>query len=408
MPQAEHFVTTPEALETVGIFVLSFLQISDGTPTCSTFLWSWQTRINLQLSEINPMRLFGSNPLDEPWSTRKKIYFVLYAIFFAASVWASGESLHRSTTLPKVFCYLVAFGVLALASLCLKLVRDSFSKGPEHARALKLLFGLLGFAIAWTAILSANTHNIYYVMTVDKQRQQELRLVKNQLELVQDKSVSAFYSAKTEFSSNIEREIGNLKAELLNPNNQGHGPKTDEIITRIEVLLGNEVDLQTNAPTERVGLRQYTTDLAEKIRIMTAGKLKVVDEKINQLNLFLNKDEYHNTQNVLDHLITNYRTVSENEIIEGLRNSYSTYSKTQEYIDQLYSEPLIRNNANLDLKKLPEVPISIESEAIAFVWGQFFRGELPRLSLFLWSLGIGFIFDFTCFMFWYFGVLPEE
>lgn len=346
--------------------------------------------------------------MDEPWSTKRKIYFLLYAIFFGASIWASGESLHRSTTLPRVFCYLVAFGVLALASLCLKLVRDSFSKGPEHARAVKLSFGLLGFTIAWIAILSANTHNIYYVMTIDKQRQQELRHVKNQLELVEDKSITAFNSAKTVFSSNIEREIGNLKAELLNPNNQGHGPKTDEIVTRIEGMLGNEVDLQTNPPTDQAGLRRYANDLANKIRVMTNGKLTTVDEKINQLSMFLRKDEYQNTQNTLDYLITNYRTASENEITQGLRNSYSTYSKTQEYIDQLYSEPLIKDNAPLLIERLPEVPVSIESEAIAFVWGQVFKGEIPRLSLFLWALGIGFIFDFTCFMFWYFGVLPED
>jgi hypothetical protein len=173
-------------------------------------------------------------------------------------------------------------------------------------------------------------------------------------------------------------------------------------------MLGNEVDLQTNPPSDQAGLRRYATDLADKIRVMTTGKLRTVDEKINQLSTFLKKDEYQNTQNVLDYLITNYRTAGENEIIQGLRNSYSTYSKTQEYIDQLYSEPLIKNNASLLIERLPEVPVSIESEAIAFVWGQFFRGEIPKLSLFRWALGIGFIFDFTCFMFWYFGVLPED
>lgn len=354
------------------------------------------------------MRLFRKNPLDEPWSTKRKMYFLLYAIFFAASVWASGESLHRSTTLPRVFCYLVAFGVLALASLCLKLVRDSFSRGPEPARAVKLLFGILGFVIAWTAILSANTHNIYYVMTVDKQRLGELEHIRNQLELVQDKSISSFTNAKSVFSEKIGNEIKNLKDEILNPTNQGHGPKTDQIVTRIEALLGNEVDLQSNPPTDQAGLRRYATDLANKIGLMKDEKLRTVDEKIRQLNTFLKKDDYRNTQTELSHLIKNYRTTSENEIIEGLRNSYSTYAKTQEYIAQLYSEPLIRENANLLIEKLPEVPVSIESEAIAFVWGQFFKGQIPRLSLFLWALGIGFIFDFTCFMFWYFGVLPED
>jgi hypothetical protein len=173
-------------------------------------------------------------------------------------------------------------------------------------------------------------------------------------------------------------------------------------------MLGSEVDLPTNPPTDQMGLRVYATDLANKIRAMTDAKLRTVDEKINQLSDFMNKDDYQNTQKVLDYLIRNHLTVTENEIVQGLRNSYSTYAKTQEYIVQLYSEPLIRDNAELKIEKLPEVPVSIEAEAIAFVWGQFFRGELPRLSLFLWAVGIGFIFDFTCFMFWYFGVLPEE
>jgi hypothetical protein len=303
---------------------------------------------------------------------------------------------------------LIAIGVMSLASFCLKLVRDSFSRGPEQARTSKLLLGLLGFLVGWTAILSANTHNIYYVMTVDKQRQQELRNVKNQLELIEDKSIATFRSAKTAFNNNIESELTNLKTELLNPNNQGHGPKTEQIVSRIEALLGNEVDLPTNPPTDQFGLRQYATEMANKIRAMTGEKLKTVDEKIEQLSEFLKEDDYQNTQNVLEHLIANHLTVTENEIIQGLRNSYSTYAKTQEYIAQLYAEPLIRDNAELKIEKLPEVPLSIEAEAIAFVWGQFFRGELPRLSLFLWALGIGFIFDFTCFIFWYFGVLPEE
>ena len=178
-----------------------------------------------------------------------------------------------------------------------------------------------------------------------------MRHIKNQLDLVEEKSVTAFNTAKTVFKGNIEREIANLKSELLNPNNQGHGPATEAIVNRIEEQLGNEVDLPTNAPTDPIGLRRYATDLSDNIRAMTNGKLNTVDEKINQLNAFLRKDEYQNTQNDLDYLITNYRTASENEIIQGLRNSYSTYHKTQEYIDQLYSEPQSKITRTLRLKE---------------------------------------------------------
>ncbi len=276
------------------------------------------------------MGFFGTS-LDERWTTERKIYLLLYAIFFAASVWASGESLARSTDLPKVFCYILAFGVLALASLCLKLVKTSVSRGYVSARSIKLLFGILVFIIAWLAILSANTHNIYYVMTIDKQRQQELRNVKNQLELVEDKSISSFNSAKTKHSNDVEKEIENLKGELLNPNNKGYGEETDKIVTRIGNKVGSNINLPTKPPTDRVGLRKYADDLAEKIREMEKRKLQTVDEKISQLNTFLHQEEYQNTKKNLEDSIANFDAKSSKQITQTLRNSFSTYKKTQEY-----------------------------------------------------------------------------
>lgn len=354
------------------------------------------------------MAIFSRNPLDTPWTTKRKVSLLFYVLFFAASVWASGESFYRSLGQAKVFCYVLAFIVLALASFCLGMVKESLSRGYVKTRSVKLIAGLMGFIVGWVIILMANTHNVYYIMTKDEQQQKELRNVKNQLELVEDKSITAFKSAKTKFSKDVEGEIANLKEELLNPNNQGHGEKTEQIVTRIETLLGQEVDLPTKPPTDLPGLRQYSTNLADKIREITKGKLSVVDEKINQLESFLQKEDYQNVQKNLDDLIANYDLRSDRDITKGLRDSYSMYAKTQEYIDQLYSEPLIKENANLPLQKLPEVPVSIEAGDIAFVWGQFFKGELPSLSRFIWSIVIGLSFDLACFLFWYFGVLSED
>lgn len=354
------------------------------------------------------MAIFRRNPLDAPWTTKRKISLLFYVLFFAASVWASGESFSRSLGQAKVFCYILAFIVLALASFCLGMVKESLGRGYIENRSIKLIAGLIGFIIAWLIILMANTHNVYYVMIKDEQRQKEIRNVRNQMELVEDKSISAFEAAKSKFSSKVEAEIANLKEEILNPNNRGHGEKTDQIVSRIEQMLDREVDLPTSPPTDRVGLREYSTSLAEKIRAIRQGKLAIVDDRIKQLDAFLKKSDYQNIQRNLEEAIADYDLKSDRDIAQVLRNSYSMYAKTQEYIDQLYSEPLIKENTDLSIDRLPEVPISIESEDIAFVWGQFFKGEIPSLSRFIWSMIIGLSFDLACFLFWYFGVLSEE
>ncbi len=352
------------------------------------------------------MALFGT-PLDEPWSANRKISLLLYLIFLTASIWACGESLARTLEASKILCYILAFSALATASFCLGLVKTSLSRGYVSNRSIKLAFGAIGFVILWFSILMANTHNIYYVMTINDQRQRELANVKNQLDLIEDKSAAAFNAAKTKFNSVIEGEIVNMKNEIQNPNNPGHGEKTDSIVNRIETLLGQEIDMPSNPPTDLNGRRQYAGLMSDQVREITRAKLSTIDDKINQLNIFLGKEEYQKTQKNLDDLIANFHARSERELVQGLRGSYSIYSKSREYIDQLFLEPLIQAHANLSIEKLPAVPVSIESEDIAYSWGEFFGGENVNKARFWWAIFIALILDLACFLFWYFGVLPD-
>jgi hypothetical protein len=352
---------------------------------------------------------FFRNPMVDPWSARRKVSFLLYLIFLAASVWACGGSLARTLGAAKILCYILAFAALATASFCLGLVKVSVGRGFVSNRSIKLLVGAVGFVILWFAILMANTHNIYYVMTVSNQRQKELRNVRNQLELIGDKSIAAFNEARSQFEDIIATDIKNMKEEILNPNNRGRGEKAESIVNRIEEKLGvRDIEMPTNPPRDFNGLRQYAESLASKIREITREKLSRIDEKISQLNTFLRKEDYQNTQKMLDVLITNFDTKSEREITQGLRNSYSMYKKAQEYIEQLFKEPLIRENTNLSIERLPDVPVSIESEDIAYSWGEFFKRGSVNIPRFWWAISIAFILDLACFLFWYFGVLPDE
>ncbi|MCF0075201.1 hypothetical protein LZD49_32260 [Dyadobacter sp. CY261] len=345
--------------------------------------------------------------MDKSWSSSKKASFFFYLIFLAASVWASGESLARTLETSKILCYTLAFAGLATASFCLNLLKQSASRGYISNRTTKAAFGFVGFLFLWFCILMANTHNIYYIMTINKLRQKELRNLKNQFELVQNQGISTLNTGKAKFTSKVESEIENLKNEIQNPNNLGQGAKTDIILNRIEHLLGSEVDMLTNPPSDRNGLRSYATAMSEKIRSIKDQKLRIIDEKIKQLEMFFEQKEFKTTNERIEFLIQNYEDSSERDIIVGLRNGYSTYQKCQEYFNSLFNEPFIKQNTSSKIQSLPEVPESIEMDDISYSWGKFSQGEL-NTSRFIWSIVIALVLDLACFLFWYFGVLADE
>jgi len=358
------------------------------------------------------MGMFGT-PMDEPWSAKRKISLLLYLIFLTASAWASGQSLGRTlhaSPATQVFCYILALAALATASFSLNLVKMSVGRGYVSGRPVKLIFGVVGFAILWFLILMANTHNIYYVMTINNQRQRELSELKNQMELVETKSISAFSQAKDKFRTIVEGDIRNMKDEIQNPNNPGSGPETGKIINRIEKNLGQAVDRPSNLPdtADFYVRRQYAETMANKIREMTANKLSSVDDQISQLRKFLQNDDYLNARRAVSDLIDRFDTRTDAELTQGLRNGYSMYDKLQQYVRNLYSLPLIKENAELALQPLPAVPVSIESTDIAYVWGEYLKGGNISLPRFRWAIFIALILDLSCFLFWYFGVLPEE
>lgn len=358
--------------------------------------------------------VLSRNPMDPRWSTTRKVNFLLYSIFLVTSVWFSGQSFIRTfeatNTGIQIFWYIVAFAILSLASFCLAKLKLSVSNGYVPNRSTLRLFGALGFIVAWLAVLMANSHNIYYEMTIKNQRQKELRNLKTQLELVGAKSITAFNVARKSFESDIATEIKNMKEEIENPNNPGHGGKTSEIIRRIEEKLGggHNIDMPTNPPSDSFGRRQYANSLASKINEITRERLSIIDSKISELNEFLNREEYKNIVRTLDELIDKFNTISESAVTRGLRNGYAIYDKAREYINQLFSEPLIKKHTTLLIEDLPVTPVSIESESIAYSWGEFLKGGKIDSTRFRWSIFIALLLDLACFLIWYFGVLPDE
>jgi hypothetical protein len=333
-------------------------------------------------------------------------------IFFGVSAWLSSQSLSNtfkaSSWVSKAGWFIVAFMILALASFCLSIVKQSISRGYISNRLLKLVFGAICFLFAWFFILMANTHGIYYIMAVPELRQGELRTVKSQMDLLEKNSENAFDTAKANFRNDVEADIKNMKDEIINPNNPGRGVETNKIVHRIEEKLGQTIDMPSNAPSDQSGREKYANDLANKIHGLIDGRLSVVDARIKSLHTYLQRKNYQDTVTILDDLIANFETHNDKEIALGLRNGYSTYAEAQDYVQPLFDEPLINKYTQFRVKALPRVPASITSERIDFVWGEYLRGGEINRGQFRWAILFGLLFDLACYAFWYFGVLSEE
>ncbi|MFH1196894.1 MAG: hypothetical protein V1720_14430, partial [bacterium] len=350
---------------------------------------------------------FMGNPLDKPWTNKQRISFVLYMVFLLVSVWATGESIARSTQLPVLACYAIGLAALLGASFSLTLIKKSFSSKYVPNRSVLIVVGIVGFLFLWLVSLTSNTHNFYYVMTIDKLRQKELNTVKNELELVKDKSIFAFNTAKNEFSNKIESEIKSLKNEIMNPGLPGHGGRTDSIITTIETMLQSNIQRITPTGSDRRSLLQHADNMAEIIRGQTDNKLLLIDDRINELNKFIEQKEYNIYLTDLENIIKNYLTTDEMPLKIILRNGYSFYNKCYDFIGELFKIPFLKENIKLVISKLPEVPMSIENENIATSWRKFIDGKYDALDFYLaliWAITI----DLACFILFYFGVLPKD
>ncbi|MGF1533690.1 MAG: hypothetical protein ACFCUI_08295 [Bernardetiaceae bacterium] len=323
------------------------------------------------------------------------------------SIWASGESIARSFALPKFVCYVFAFVMVAGAAFGLTLIKRGLGRGDD-GYVFKIIFGLGAFLFLWMTSLLSNTHNFYYVGAVDNIRNNELRGIKNRLELIDSKGINAFERAREEFRSQVEAEIENFKNQITNLGDPGRGPKAEKIIIRIERLLETELT-ELNPPGSGLpALRKYADQYADLIRGILNAKLENIDKNIKALKENINTPEYQRNLESIQMMI-DAEPRPEPALKKVLRDGYALFNKLFEYIEDIFRSPFLkeRTNAELTLEPLPSTPESIDLEHIANSWSRILSGQYDQ-SRFWIALIFALVIDIASFVIWYYGVLTKE
>ncbi len=348
------------------------------------------------------------NPLEAGWTRGQAISFVLYAIFTAASVWATGESIWRTTLLPRTFCYIIGLAALLGAATCLMLIKQAFSPGYEPRRALLAIVGFIGFLFLWFVSLTSNTHNFYFVMAADDLRREEAATVQSALNLLRDKALVAGDAARESFREELEALILKMKAEITNPGDPGHSVETEKVIAQIEALLQREVQRLDRPGTGMSGWEVYANSMADQVRSLSDTRMREIDSSLASISAYLERPKYGavltQVSDALDQGIHNMEIL---DLKELLRTAFSTYNEAVDLVKQGFELPELARRSTLSLQELPSVPGSIRLENIASSWKDFLSGKFETwkfwLSL-LWAITL----DVAAFILFYFGVLRRE
>jgi hypothetical protein len=346
------------------------------------------------------MKITSSNPFKQPRTVRQQMAIGLYIIFLLASVWATGESLARSTNLPIFFCYIVGLSALAGASFCLSL----FKTGNISNQRV----GLIGFFFLWSVTFVSNTHNLYFVGTIDRLQKEELDRVNKALESVKNNTQVSIEAAKGAFNEKISQEVQNMKSEILNPGDIGDGVETQTIIARIEHLLNGPVGLTDPPSNDAQGLKIHAENMAQKIFRIRDEKLASVDNQIKTLSNVLEGDKYKKVKSEIETTIDRYEDMNYKETAKAIRSGYAFYSECYTLANHIFSKlPFLKEHTNIELEVLPSVPESLELQNVSNSWKRFLNGEADMvyfaLSI-LWALTL----EVACFILFYYGVLPPK
>ena len=305
------------------------------------------------------MSIFAGNPLERGWDKSQYLSFILYVIFLCISVWATGESIYRSIGLHKYFSYSLGLVALLGASFCLGLIKRFFSGEREDNRGLLVVCGFVGFVLFWLITFTSNTHNFYYMMTIDEQRKKDYNEVIKQLELGKINPINVFDNAEERYKEKIDAEIINMKREILNNGDPGSGAKTDSIIARIEGVMGN-VTINKLKPinNSKRELIRHADIMAEQIREIEMSRIDDYRKSVKQKIIdYVGNPLYKSKLDELTQCVNNINDLDENTLNYSLSKGYSAYSKYYGFLEQLFKNPFLKDWHDFGIKKLDDVPL---------------------------------------------------
>ncbi len=335
----------------------------------------------------------------------KLFSFLAFLAFAAVSCWATAESFWLSLyPWPRIICWVMAIGFFVVASIGTTMIVNSFNQNIFVENRGWTLAGGIILTLAFWLICSmpTNTHTFFYRSGINGVAKEDITTTAGYLEQLKSFSMSENFKIEKEnkLRSDVELLLGELKGEIENEANPGHGPKSKEILRKFAELF--EVPkIEPLSYRAGVPLNTIVDAYRTKIYGMRDAKIREIREQqdVAEARVFKplasnNLDSLYNAQRAIDNKDLNLNNAEQVSVLnEKMEDGYSTIKRYAQYI----------NNWNGDDKSIytAEKPITkVKSMISVFnVWKDMLTSDKYRgHGLWFWVV-ISILIDVAAFIF---------
>lgn len=336
-----------------------------------------------------------------------KIFCIVAFLSFAAvSCWATAESLHLLlSTWPVILCWVVTIGFFFIASWGSKMIVDSFNqKVYMENRGLRLIGGILLLVAFWLVCsMPTNTHTFFYRSVINDKVTNDIATTQGYLAQIKDNVVTeAHIQAKCmEVRNKVESKVNELKAEIENGANPGHGPQAKKILREIAELLG----VATIEPLSYKGI-----SVQERQKLYDAYRKKIIDNLLENRLLILIKEltppnkqymkiaenDYKNLELVKKYIDDGTLDLNDADdiktVCDKLNAGYATIRNYKQFVD-------FKDEADEHAYTSPNAVTKVKRMISVFeVWEDFMKGEYAGHGFLFWIV-ISILVDVAAFIF---------
>lgn len=348
------------------------------------------------------------DPLDGPMTQKKLLGIVLYCFLAIISIWATGQSLALTFDFPLWVSYFAGAAIVLIMAAMMSIVKEGF----EERSLAPLIIGIIIFFIVWFISLGTNTHNFYLKGSLKDIQEEEMKLIKKELEGIQVNSEAIINDITGKCRNAISNKITNYKNEVVNPINSGHGSVADSLKRLVELSMpGSQFPLPSG---NWYSSNKLVRDLADQMGMLMNSELNQrissMNAKKDQIEKLIRTEQYDNVLKDLNESLSAFFNSDVHKNRQIISNSYQVYNGLRQGINNILISGFLEctDDAESLVSNIPETPGSIELEHISNTYNYVKAQKGFSTSEFLWSFLLALGIDLGAFAIFYFMILKND
>ncbi|PXX35288.1 hypothetical protein [Undibacterium pigrum] len=350
-------------------------------------------------------------------TTNQRFSLLAVAVASTGLVWTATESLSRQLSASlyfQIFAFLAAILMLGLGAAGMAMAKSAFAEHKYvNYKALRFVSGILIFVFAFIVSMSASIHNVYFRMTSNAMREQEVNEVYRDLSQVNADANAIISKAVNNLNAEVEARLADTISEAKNLDRPGTGVIFDQKKKALERSLGG-VTLNFNSSRDGVSVpsKSAMDDFEAKARAIK--NQRIVEKRVygKEITDQLTSADFQQLLADLALMKKDFNPEPEKTIVSLLKRAYAIRNDLAKRVSLLKS--VIGQSKASDVAPYPEVPPSVELHSLPYFWGEVWAGKdrseggVVSTSKVRWAILFGVVFELAFAVFFYFGLLDRR